>query len=302
MQLNKLVLSFASLFFLGTVTNAKIYEIKHISEAIKYASSLHFNSPVADEPISANEILLAFDIDNTIGGPENEIASDQCFSKLLESKVALHKVLKICHSAQKVTELKPVEETRFDADNPDETILGTLDTINFLQHWGFKTMALTARSQNIYESTLRQFASSRLKIDFTSSSPYPKATYPGSIVTFNETSDAKGDCRYFNGILFCGNHNKGEKLIQLLRLSNYHPKAIILIDDKRANLEKVEAALKSNPAYADIIFIGLRYGACDEAVSKFNLAAQLPQISAIWRTVASRPGSPLFAETIATQA
>lgn len=294
MKLQKVVLSFAPLFLLNFVTNAMIYETNTLQDVIKYASSLHFNSPDAYKPIPASKILTIFDVDNTLAEPLDEVASDQCFSALLKRNVPLRKILRFCHTAQKATNLKPIEETRFDPQNPNETILGTIDTIRFLQKWGFKTMVLTARSSNIYECTLRQFAQN-LKIDFTDSSPYPRALYRKSEITLNTESDEKGDCRFLNGTLFSGNHNKGLKLIQLLKHIGYHPKAIIFVDDKQKNLENVRDALQKDPYFADVIFIGLRYGACDEKVKSFELKSHHLER---WKPLASRPNSPLFDEVL----
>lgn len=232
---------FLSLIFSYFTIDAKILEIKNISELTQYTKD--------------KNSLIVFDIDNTVLEPNNETGygSDQWFSALVKSKTdkgfstltAIEKVLPTYYKAHETMNVKPVE-----ADS-------TLEIIKKLQQQKIPVMALTARSLPMINTTIRQFKEMNLDLSPTSPSKqmiiFKKCEFPA---------------KYKNGILFVGNNNKGELLKTYLSTINFKPSKIIIIDDKRKHLESAESEFKNSPK---ISFLGLRYSFLDEKVKNFVL-------------------------------
>ena len=223
-----------------TIIDAKIIEIKNISEISKYAK---------DE-----NTLVVFDIDNTILEPDNNngYGSDQWFSALVKNKTdkgldtipAIEMVLPEYFKAHETIKVKPVEENE------------TLKIIKQLQKQKIHVMALSARSFPMIDNTFRQFK--EMNIDLTQTS------------LSNQTMNFKKfkfPAKYNKGILFIGNNNKGKLLKTYLSSISFEPSKIVMIDDKEHHLKKIETEFKGTK----ISFIGLRYAFLDSKVKNFVL-------------------------------
>jgi hypothetical protein len=274
----------------------------------------HITSACRKYNIRSKDVWIFWDMDLTLGVPDslNSPAFDPFFEELLKAipldtkispelakKKRVKQALKICHAAQRSSRSKPVEDYA----------LGTVDIVHGLQKRGFMNMLLTARSKNIYECTLRQL-NKDLNIDFSSSNPMPQYVYPQNILMFNNELDEKGECSYFNGSLCCGNHDKGEKIVNLItevRKENGEiPAMIVMVDDKVYNAVAVQKALKFHPEFSNIIFLGFEYAACKDDVSRFKKEFSThfndvfrPMIIKAWAHIAataSRPTTPLIFE------
>jgi hypothetical protein len=196
------------------------------------------------------DILIVFDIDNTIAESANQLASAQWFT-------AMHKIKELCGmtkiEAIKATlplysllvehcPLQPVEST-------------TVALIKELQNTGYKVMSLTVRSpEELKTCTVNQLA--QIDIDFTRNPIYPKN------IIFNN------NVQYIQGILFVDGGNKGEWLLHILNHIGYMPKQIIFIDDKEYNHHAVEDALGRKGIEHTCIW----YRYCDAKVDTFDLA------------------------------
>jgi len=226
-----------SLYILTVASlNASIVEIKSIDCVLKHVDK---------------DSMVFFDIDNTICAADEARATDQWFSAMLahaktlgyQELPAVAAVLPYYEEAQKKSSVHAVE-------SQVATIIRTL------QQRHIPVMTLTARSLPFVHCTKRQLRS--IGIDL-------------SCALFKKTDCMftlkNGKARFLNGCMFCGNNDKGEVLLQLLRAQQLAPKKIVFIDDKAKNLRCVQQAL----AKKNIAFVGLRYGKTDAEVKSFVL-------------------------------
>lgn|GEM_PF-3822343 len=277
--------------------NALVMAIRNSSPLVleyREISSLAFAANMAQkEGLRPEDILVAFDIDNTIATTIDPLASDQCFSEVFKATGRnLDKTLFFYFTRQRQTKLSPVESEYL--QNPiliprcfADIIqpLGTLGTIKFLQAFGIKTMGLTARSKEIIDPTICQLT--EIGIDFTRYSPstceHNFDEPPSTVQIDDKIISIQKDCRYKNGILFCGNNSKGTKLLEFLGASNYLPKLIIFIDDKLKNITDVKKSIdqfnEARTIQNRITFLGIRYSRCDLDVAHFNLNSFMQAIN-----------------------
>lgn len=223
---------------------AKIIESDDIRTVMNYVYDTHHHK----------DILVVFDIDNTIGHIKDGFGGDEWFRALFQKRllsgepihVALAEVLALYFPIQKTLWLDPVQEE-------------TPKLIQFLQDVGIATMALTSRSLPIKERTLVQL--DRINIDFTRCSPFEKD------IDLSRTNEKHLQAIYQKGVLFSAENDKGELLIHFFNTVNYHPQKVIFIDDKLKYVEQLERAMKT----ADIPYIGIRYSKLDEKVASYRL-------------------------------
>jgi hypothetical protein len=217
-----------------------IVESKHITDIYSYIKPHEYNK----------NLLIIFDIDNTIATTPTDFGSDQWFyamkNRLMKTGTseqdALNIMIPLFIQIQHDTWLVPVEKN-------------TISVINSLQDKGVSVIALTARSLELAHRTLEQLQ--HMGIFFTRTDPYECP------ITYGNTKPGL----YIDGIIFSGNYDKGEMLVHWFKQSNYRPIKVIFIDDKLKNLHSVEKALHDR----NYPFIGIRYGYSDDRVHNFSL-------------------------------
>ncbi len=135
----------------------------------------------------------------------------------------------------------------------EESIPGTIQRI---KNSGVKVLALSAAlsgmfcgldSEEWFYSTLKSFdidfSSSFQNIDSFTFNDFP--LYNNSLPTYNK------------GIVLTNKCDKGAVLVSFLKRTGYHPKMVVLVDNKKANIEEMEATLKAfDPQMG---FMGLNY-------------------------------------------
>jgi phosphoglycolate phosphatase-like HAD superfamily hydrolase len=221
-----------------------IVESKNITDIYTYIKPNEYNK----------DLLVIFDIDNTIATTPTPLGSDQWFYAMKKGFVetgksdqeAIDHLLPQYIHIQRNTWLIPVEKD-------------TVSVIHTLQEKGVSVIALTARSLELAHRTIEQLH--HMDIYFTKTDPYECPI----------AYDNKKPGIYIDGIIFSGNHDKGEMLVHWFKQSNYRPKKVIFIDDKLKNLHSVEKALHNR----DYPFIGIRYGYTDDLVHNFSLEAAI---------------------------
>ncbi len=194
--------------------------------------------------------LVILDIDNTVLRPSTHLGSDEWFYAMVGKKEqqgmnhqdAIDHVLPTLIYLQDTITVVPVE--------PD-----TVPIINKIQNNNITVIALTARSLDLAHRTVQQIHS--LGIDLSSNLPHECPIQYG---------DGK-PALYIDGIIFVGNHDKGEVLAHWLSQINYTPTKVIFIDDKLKNVTSVEKAMRAK----HIPFIGIRYSHLDEYIQNINL-------------------------------
>ena len=236
---------FAFLFFLGRVKKevaVEIVESDSIQDIFNYIAPDEYNA----------HTLVIFDLDNTLIYPETfHLGSDQWFHALLERfkkegmshQKAVDQTLAYYLQVMTHTWMKPVEST-------------TVNTIHDLAKKGVTTVALTARSLDLIYRTIEQL--DHLGIHFNGKG---KSNCP---IKYGRLKPAF----YINGIIFCGDNDKGKTIIDWLAQARYRPHKIIFIDDKIKNIISVERAVHRH-SYP---FIGIRYGYLDKHIQTITPA------------------------------
>ena len=228
----KLILSFC-LLFSPVILQGEVVEIMHMEEILPHVKP---------------EMLIVFDIDNTIIEPVQTLGSDQWFHHRIETYLsygynpsdALQTALKEWMSVQNITKVKLVE------DGIDKVIAD-------LQEQGFTVMGLTTRGLGMCLRTIEQ-------LDTVG-------------VSFRESSPTKEEIHFMNergilfrsGILFTAATHKGEALRMLLKRAGYQAKSVMFVNDKYSHIVPIEEVCEGE----EIPFIGLRYGHVDEKVKNF---------------------------------
>lgn len=161
----------------------------------------------------AASTLVFFDLDNTVGYCKATTYNPYTWAKLLTCS-SQHSVFDRMHH---MLALEPIEPT-------------LPQTIKDMQAQGIIVVGLTARPHFILDATLNQLQ--KIDIQFSNTHPAP-------------CNFANPAVQYENGVIFCGNTNKGDALVQFLQHYNLTPDQIIFFDDMKKNIEEVDAALKN---------------------------------------------------------
>lgn len=215
---------------------SRIIESKSIADVLNY--------------VSKTNVIVLFDIDNTLACPEGEIGSDQWFTYLMtenhnagmDDSQALENALKIYFYAHNFVNLVPAEKN-------------TLDILHQLQKLNIPTVAFTTRSLPIVERTIEQLAQAGIQLN-------PPSSFGKELsFTVNEKP-----ALYKDNIIFCNNNDKGKTLTNLFKEFNYHPELVVFVDDKLGHLLTVQSECLSH----NIRFVGVRYGYLDDRVKSFN--------------------------------
>jgi len=248
-----LCLSLFAAYRYFTATNDVIVESNTITDIYTYIKPDEYNK----------NLLVIFDIDNTIGKMPTDLGSDQWFYAKVEqlklsgktTQEAIDLTLPHLFEIQFNSWLIPIEKE-------------TVSVINTLQEKGVTVIALTARSLDLTQRTIEQLH--RMGIYFTKTDPHECPLVHGH-------GHGKPGL-YIDGIIFSGEHSKGEMIISWFKQIKYRPKKIIFIDDKLKNLQSVEKALHNR----DYPFIGIRYGHEDGNVDRFTLESTAAEEAAFF--------------------
>ncbi len=200
--------------------------------------------------VSTPNVIVLFDIDNTLACPEGELGSDQWFTYLMtenhnagmNDSNALESALKIYFHAHNFINLVPAEKN-------------TLEILDQLRKLNIPTAAFTTRSLPIVERTIEQLAHAGIQLN-------PPANFGKELsFTVNEKP-----ALFKNNIIFCNNNDKGKTLTNLFKEFNYHPELVLFVDDKVSHLLTVQSECLAH----NIRFVGVRYGYLDDRVKNFN--------------------------------
>lgn len=200
------------------------------------------------------ETLVILDVDNTLITAEGNLGSDQWFYYLfkvykmagIDEKRALVKAVDTWNRVQSSIHVRAVEKA-FPV------------WVNQLQADGVRTLALTARGEEISDITSKQLQS--IEVRFKG-----RSLVDHELKISGKSLESKADALFREGILFVGeNNDKGKVLVHFLRRVGYSPKKIIFVDDKVKHVNNMEAAVKA----LGIPCFNYRYGAWDAQVKMF---------------------------------
>lgn len=241
---------------LGVVVGGCVVAWRRPSSRITNVSSMAqvhdiIFSDVLNGISSPNDVLILFDIDNTLIEPTTDIASDQWFDACVRHYQA--KGLTLQDAIERV---RPLWMRLFYRVPMQPVELQVVNLLAELVSAKIPVIAVTARPISFAALTVRQLHSVGIAFD--------SSMLAAQNFTFNDGSFC---IRFENGILFCEGNDKGLAVAQLLDRLDLYPRIIVFVDDKERHIQSVAKIAKQRGCK----FIGLRYGYLDEKVKKFEL-------------------------------
>jgi len=176
--------------------------------------------------LDPEQILVVFDIDNTLLAMNTDVGSDQWYDwqKSLQKENACDDRL--------VTDLLASQGALFYAGSMRPTQVDAAQIVQHLQELGVQVMAETARGWNFALPTFRELR--RNKMDFSRSAP-------SSNLGQYTPEAAKRPVLYQDGVYLLAGQHKGDMLLDLLnKTGTAIPAVIIVIEDKDYNLDAYE--------------------------------------------------------------
>lgn len=268
------------LTLLGQISFAEIYEIDDLTQA----------KDIAEQAASAygmRNVLVVFDIDNTILANKVSIGSDQWF----EWQAHLIKTGDLSNAIATTTgELYRKGALLYSISPMRQTQQNASEILHAINDQGFWTMALTARSPANRDATLRELATNAF--EFSTNAPIAHPARPGhymplhpqypqqSGLSHEEVQQFKLNSprkvSYEQGVMMVAGQHKGAMLRTVLYASTLNPKAVVFVDDKVKNLTHVEEAL--TPLGIEVH--ALRYSGEDSNVEAFHASDKSTEIAA----------------------
>ncbi|MEI8365152.1 MAG: DUF2608 domain-containing protein [Parachlamydiaceae bacterium] len=218
-------------------------------------------SPVAAEIIEVSnfrqildyvdqDTLLILDIDDTLLIPVQTLGTDVWFISRLERHrqveqdhtSALDRALAEWEAVRHLTKVKLVEE-------------GSDQIVDMLQKMNTVVIGLTTQGLALATRTVNQLKALGINLSMTAPTAHDHYFMNGTTGVL-----------FRHGILFTSGSSKGEALIKLLNVIDFHPKSVVFINDKKTHLDDLERGV----AREGIPFIGLRYSYSDSRVAVFD--------------------------------
>ncbi len=223
------------------------------------------------------EILVVFDIDNTLLTMTSQIGSDQWYNW----QAGLLKTNKLENAVGKsFDELFDAQDIIFALGQMHPPEPDIPDLVKEIQKSGVKTVILTSRGSQYRSVTEREFR--RNHLDFTNTTFGPEKGYPSTYLPFNlQTNHLSGlsavkikelkaenvrPVSFTNGIFMGSGQHKGLMLKALLHKTNRKFKKVIFIDDTEKNIHAVYDLLNSK----SVDVTALQYTQMDSIVQAFE--------------------------------
>lgn len=207
-----------------------------------------------------DQVLLVYDLDNTLLAMEQDLGSDQWYYWQKELQAADR-----C-DPRVVTDLLAAQGALFFASAMRPTQENGASVVRELQDDGFNSIILTSRGPGFAASTLRELR--RNGLDFSR-----RAVGDRNTLQFLPSPGGR-ETRYESGVYLTAGQDKGEMLLALLQATGTPlPAAIVMADDKQENLQDVLDALAGLPVSVQ----ALRYNREDTRVAAFDGATAAAQ-------------------------
>lgn len=205
--------------------------------------------------VGKNNLLVVFDIDNTILAMEQGLGADQWYEwqkELSENDRC---------SPENVGDRFAVQGALYFASAMRPTQADAADQVKAIQDSGIPVIILTSRGPVYRLQTFRELR--RNGFNFSHSSIGPEGGYEG---VFEPVENGRLS-RYEDGVFMTAGQHKGEMLHALLQKTGTDlPAAIVMADDKQQNLE----ALRETFDAIDVPVRGWRYSGEDKNVKGFD--------------------------------
>jgi hypothetical protein len=240
------------------------------------------------EKYGAKNVLLVFDIDNTVLAMNQDLGSDQWFvwqSELLQQKPVPPEAV-----AAEFPGLLRVSALLFSISKMRATQENLPNIVEGLQKKRFNMLLLTSRGFDLRDATRRELRANEL--DFSRTAMRPKQGYPGTYLPYRVDNieesgllqeeaeaflakdknaspvelKAPRPVSYSQGIYLTAGQHKGAMLRMLLEKSEKAYRAIVFVDDHKHNVDRVFAAFEDT----DVEIVTYRYSREDENVKRFR--------------------------------
>jgi hypothetical protein len=242
----KLILLF--IFSISSLWAHEYLETKTHMDVYKKAHELQMK-------YGAKNVLIVFDIDNTLLKAKQSLGSDQWF----EWKAEAIKQASSSANFRTFEELLKAQADFFQLSTMTLTESFIPQMVNDMKKLGHPIILLTSRSPDLRNVTERELE--RNKLWFGDSSIMNGIPY--NIIE----SPFKNRVSFMNGIFMTTGHHKGEALAYLLAKARKNFKAIVFADDHERHTQRVYETF-SNLQHMEVVTF--RYGKEDEAVAAFR--------------------------------
>jgi hypothetical protein len=208
---------------------------------------------------SPQEVLVVYDIDNTLLKARQPLGSDQWF----EWQSGAIKNNSPEASFKTFDELMDAQGDFFQLSKMDLTENNLSQIVNILKTSGHPMLLLTSRGPEFRNVTERELRRNNLWFS-------DMALMSGIANEFLEVP-FKLNVSYMNGIFMTSGHHKGEALAYLLKKSRKTVKAIIFADDHERHTKRVYETFSTRN---DLEVVTFRYGKEDATVAAFKTSAK----------------------------
>ena len=180
------------------------------------------------ERAGKQNVLVVFDIDNTILAMEQGLGADQWYD--WQKELSNHDKC----SPENVGDRFAVQGALYFASAMRPTQQDAADQIKVIQQSGVPTIALTSRGHDYRLQTFREIR--RNGYSFTHSAIGPPGGYSESFIPVENGRMS----RYEDGVFLTAGQHKGQMLYALLeKTATELPRVIVMADDKQKNLDAV---------------------------------------------------------------
>jgi hypothetical protein len=216
------------------------------------------------ETFGSGNVLVVFDLDNTLLAMEQDLGSDQWWDwqRRLKDEAPC--------APERVGDPLAVQGALYYASAMRLTQANAPDLVRRLHQAGLNTLVLSSRGPAYRLQTFRELRRHGLR--FGQHSIGPPGGYPDEFVPAGGTRPA----RFEDGVFLTAGQHKGDMLRALLELTaTPDPAVIVMADDKTENLQ----AVLDTYAESAVTVRAYRYGREDAVVAGFDAAGAARQ----WR-------------------
>lgn len=271
-------LTFLLLTFFSFAAQAKIYSTNTLKDVETKALEL-------GQKYGTKNVLVVFDIDNTIMTMPQDLGSDQWFSWLYDDCIKAQNLGDHCIT-EDMGELLDIQGQIFGLSNMLPTEYLTTSVVTNLQAKGHNVILLTSRGpefRSVTERSLRQNNMSFKKSAIGTGTPgtylpydVSKAAQYGLTPEDIAKAGLKGTGRpvsYMDGVYMTAGQHKGAMLKVLLHKAKRDFKAIVFADDHSKHTTRMQDIFGSSK----LELAAFRYGAIDESVRSFHQSEERKQ-------------------------
>ena len=243
------------------------------------------------EHYGMDEVLIVYDIDNTLLAMNQDLGSDQWFN-WQAAKIASGDLIDVV--AKDFPALLSVQGMLYAVSGMHAPDPEAPSIVNELQQEGFYDLVLTSRGFDYRDSTLREL--SKNGYHFTASTLDPQEGFAGTYLPYelsnisdyglseDEIKKFKlGEARpvsFMDGIFMTAGQHKGALLRTLLWKTDHLFKAILFIDDQKKHCDRMHEAFDVQ----GVDVVSIRYSMEDDHVREFEQSDK-SQVVEAWESL-----------------